>query len=125
MAAQPARLAAARRGDYAGFPAELPAAPPTLPVEVIAGKRSAYCTLRGSSKPSKTSSRPLPRAMPVSRLRPLGTRERPDDFVALVDAFCAEGEPVSTGMNERRSVFHGNISSSESVIGFPAPPGTN
>lgn len=86
---------AAYRGDYAGFPDELPPAPPTLPVEVIAGARSEYCTL-----PEHRQA--IERLFPAAAARPGGTRlldaghwvhaEKPNEFVALVDAFCAEGE---------------------------------
>ena len=86
------RAAAQNGAPFAGFPDYLPSAPSTLPVRVLAGGKSTYC-----NRPEHRAAieRLFPGAEPATHVMDTGHwlhAERPDEFVALVDAFCAEGE---------------------------------
>ena len=86
------RAAAQNGAPFAGFPGHLPSAPSTLPVCVIAGSKSTY-----ANRPEHRAAieRLFPGAEPSTHVLNAGHwlhAERPDEFVALVDAFCKEGE---------------------------------
>ena len=78
---------AALTDAYAGFP-ELPPAPPTLPVRVIAGSRSSYCT---TPEQRAAIEHFFPGAEPETKFMDAGHwvhAEKPKEFVQLVDEFA-------------------------------------
>jgi esterase len=83
---------AAHRGTYSGFPKDLPPAPASLPVRVVAGLRSNYCN---APEHRHAIERLFPGAEDKSATLDAGHwihAEKPREFAALVDSFCADGE---------------------------------
>lgn len=79
---------AACDGTLSHFPGNMPPAPQHVPVRLIAGKRSSYCTTPGSQEVMKRLFHGFEAESMWLDTGHWVHSERPDEFVQLVDSFC-------------------------------------